>query len=107
MTELGSRQTSIVRLLAEPDFIMSPIMLLFRGLSYLSNSINSLVKEVELQFWLDLREAHEVIGNQGLARVDMAAKFPNFDFSTFPEEWDYPPHDSEGATTRAERVWQR
>ncbi|RFU80185.1 phosphoglycerate mutase [Trichoderma arundinaceum] len=62
---------------------------------------------VELQVWPDLREAHDAICNKGIPRADISAKFPRFDFSACPEEWNYPPHSSQGATARAERVRQR
>lgn len=71
---------------------------------YLSSSSTN----VELQVWPDLRETHdEAICNKGLSRAEIAAKFPQFDFSACHEEWDYPPHSSEGAVVRAETVRRR
>lgn len=70
--------------------------------------LSSSSTNVELQVWPDLRETHdEAICNKGLSRADIAAKFPQFDFSACHEEWDYPPHSSEGAVVRAETVRKR
>ena len=63
--------------------------------------------KTELQVWPDLREAHDAICNKGVSRAELAAKFPQFDFSACREEWDYPPHSPEDAIARAESVRQR
>ncbi|KAH7313620.1 hypothetical protein B0I35DRAFT_435557 [Stachybotrys elegans] len=69
--------------------------------------LNSSPARAELQIWPDLREAHDAICNKGVSRADMETRFPHFDFSACPEEWDYPPHSFEDAVLRAERVRQR
>ncbi|PNP56727.1 hypothetical protein THARTR1_03423 [Trichoderma harzianum] len=70
--------------------------------------LNSSSTNVELQIWPDLRETHdEAICNKGLSRAEIATKFAQFDFSACHEEWDYPPHNFEGAVVRAETVRSR
>jgi broad specificity phosphatase PhoE len=62
---------------------------------------------VEVQIWPDLREAHGAICNKGVARADLAAKFPQFDYAECHDEWDYPDHTVKEAESRAERVRKR
>lgn len=66
--------------------------------------LEKLDSPITTQIWPDLREANDAICNKGLARAELAAKFPQFDFSECNEEWDYPEHTDEDATARAERV---
>ncbi|KAM0353047.1 hypothetical protein ACHAPU_001933 [Fusarium lateritium] len=63
--------------------------------------------KTEVQVWPDLRESHDAICNKGISRADLGAKFPDLDFSTCPEEWDFPAHTPDDATARAERVRRR
>ncbi|ESU08539.1 hypothetical protein FGSG_12234 [Fusarium graminearum PH-1] len=63
--------------------------------------------DAEIQVWPDLREAHDATCNKGVARADLAAKFPHLDLSGCPERWDFPSHTPGDATVRAERVRQR
>lgn len=60
-----------------------------------------------VQVWPDLREAHDAPCNIGFGRKKLEAKFPELDFSECPDKWDYPPHNPEDATARAERVRKR
>jgi broad specificity phosphatase PhoE len=59
--------------------------------------------KVEMQVWPDLRETHGPICNKGVARAEIAAKFPQLDFAECREEWDYPPHSFEDAAAREKR----
>jgi hypothetical protein len=67
----------------------------------------SLSKNVEVQIWPELRETHDGASSKGLSRVELKAKFPRFDFSACNELWDYPPHNTKNATTRAEEARRR
>ena len=64
-------------------------------------------KKVEVQVWPDLREAHDATCNKGIGRKDLETKFPGLNFGECPEEWDFPPHCTDDATVRAERVRRR
>ncbi|KAM6478540.1 phosphoglycerate mutase-like protein [Trichoderma sp. SZMC 28011] len=110
LTQVGSQQASKVCLPAQPDLvIVSPMTRTIQtALIIFDQHLSSSSTNVELQVWPDLRETHdEAICNKGLSRADIAAKFPQFDFSACHEEWDYPPHSSEGAVVRAETVRKR
>jgi broad specificity phosphatase PhoE len=61
-------------------------------------------KNVEVQVWPDLREAHDATCNKGVGKKDLETKFPRLDFGSCAEEWDFPPHSTDDATVRAERV---
>lgn len=63
--------------------------------------------KVDVQVWPDLREAHDAICNKGVSRIEIATKFPQFNFLDCPDEWDYPPHTVQGAIDRAETVRKR
>ncbi|KAM5343980.1 hypothetical protein ACJ41O_012517 [Fusarium nematophilum] len=111
LTEVGTQQASNVALPAQPDLIVvSPmtrtIQTALIAFPQLLDSPSAAVR-VKVQVWPDLREAHDAICNKGVSRADMAAKFPQFDFSACPEEWDYPAHSFDGAAARAERVRNR
>ncbi|CAG9986484.1 unnamed protein product [Clonostachys byssicola] len=111
LTGDGIRQAEKVLLPAKPDLIIvSPMtrtiqttLVAFR--QFLDES--SAPAKTEVQIWPELREAHDAICNKGVGRAEIAAAFPQFDFSSCPEEWDYPPHSVEGATLRAETVRRR
>lgn len=60
--------------------------------------------EIEVQIWPELREAHDAPFNKGVGRAEISEKFPQFDFSSCPEEWDHAPHSTVTATVRAEGV---
>ncbi|KAJ4854314.1 histidine phosphatase superfamily (branch 1) domain-containing protein [Trichoderma breve] len=110
LTEVGSQQASKVCLPAQPDLvIVSPMTrTIHTALIIFDQYLSSSSTNVELQVWPELRETHdEAICNKGLSRAEIAAKFPQFDFSACHEEWDYPPHSSEGAVVRAETVRRR
>ncbi|KAF3062872.1 hypothetical protein CFAM422_010319 [Trichoderma lentiforme] len=110
LTEVGSQQASNVCLPAEPDLIIvSPMTRTIQtALIIFDQYLNSSSTNVDFQVWPDLRETHnEAICNKGLSRAEIAAKFPQFDFSACHEEWDYPPHSFEGAVVRAETVRRR
>ncbi|KAF5013309.1 hypothetical protein FDECE_659 [Fusarium decemcellulare] len=109
LTEVGSQQASNVRLPTEPGLILvSPMTRTIQtALIVFGHLLNSSPARADLQIWPDLREAHDAICNKGVSRADMATKFPSLDFSACHEEWDYPPHTSEDATARAERVRER
>ncbi|KAF4984706.1 hypothetical protein FZEAL_147 [Fusarium zealandicum] len=113
LTELGCQQATDVQqnLVVEPDLILvSPMTrtiqtaLIVFGHLFDSSSAN---KKVEVQIWPDLREAHDAICNKGVARADLTAKFPQFDFSACHVEWDYPEHTPDIAVARAGSVRQR
>lgn len=69
--------------------------------------LGSTAFQPEVQMWPDLREAHDANCNKGISRAEISAKFPQFNFTDCPEEWDHPLHTIEGATARAEIVRQR
>lgn len=111
LTKVGTKQAEKVLLPAKPDLIIvSPMtrtiqttLIAFR--QFLGES--STQAKTEVQIWPELREAHDAICNKGVSRAEIAAAFPQFDFSSCPEEWDYPPHSVESATLRAETVRRR
>ncbi|VUC31897.1 unnamed protein product [Clonostachys rosea] len=111
LTSLGSKQAEKVVVPAKPDLIIvSPMtrtiqttLIAFR--QFLDES--SAPTKTEIQIWPELREAHDAICNQGVSRAEMAAAFPQLDFSSCPEQWDHPPHNVEGAAIRAEAVRRR
>lgn len=109
LTEAGVQATQHVKFPAPPDLIViSPMT---RTIQTALNIFPSLRNPDELpipvQIWPDLREANDAICNKGLSRVDLQIKFPQLDFSSCHETWDYPEHTLEDATARAERVRAR
>ena len=48
-----------------------------------------------------------LIPNKGLPRAEMSRIYPQFDFSSCQEDWNYSPHTIESATARAESVRKR
>ncbi|CAH0045023.1 unnamed protein product [Clonostachys solani] len=111
LTKVGSKQAEKVLIPAKPDLIIvSPMtrtiqttLIAFR--QFLDES--STPARTEVQIWPELREAHDAICNKGVSRAEIAAAFPQFDFSSCPEQWDHPPHSVESATLRAETVRRR
>ncbi|KAF7547251.1 hypothetical protein G7Z17_g7864 [Cylindrodendrum hubeiense] len=109
LTKLGTQQAKSVQLPAQPDLIIvSPMTRTVQtALLVFPHLLDASPAKVEVQIWPDLREGYDAICNKGVARADLAIKFPQFDFSACSEEWDYPPHSPEDATVRAERVRHR
>ncbi|KAK3381901.1 histidine phosphatase superfamily [Podospora didyma] len=103
-TDLGSQQASIFRPPAQPHLIIvSPMTRTIQTALIAFQQL--LLDEVEVQIWDDLRAASSTaIYNHGLPRADLAAKFPQFDFSACRDDWDYEPHSFDDAVARAERV---
>jgi broad specificity phosphatase PhoE len=92
-----------------PDLIIiSPMT---RAIQTAINAFSGLIMEVpqkvEVQIWPELREAHDAPCNKGVSRAEISRKFPQFDFSSCPKEWDHVPHSTEAAIARAEIVRQR
>jgi broad specificity phosphatase PhoE len=121
LTEAGQSATKHINLglAANPDLVLiSPmtrtIQTAINAFPFLLSNSPSLPDQerhkprVEVQIWPSLREAHDAICNKCLSRASLSHKFPSFDFSECPEEWDsLPPHSVEAATKRAEDVRQR
>ncbi|KAH7149079.1 histidine phosphatase superfamily [Dactylonectria estremocensis] len=109
LTDLGTQQARSVQPPAVPDLILiSPMTRTIQtALLVFPHLLNTSPAKVDVQIWPDLREGYDAICNKGVARAVLAVKFPQFDFSACPEEWEYPPHSPEDATARAERVRQR
>ncbi|KAH8641775.1 hypothetical protein IG631_04716 [Alternaria alternata] len=109
LTKAGNTSTKRINLNVRPDLILiSPMT---RAIETAMNLFPFLTGagpwEVPTQIWPDLREANDAICNKGLSRAELVSKFPQFDFSECHEEWDYPEHSIESATTRAENVRRR
>ncbi|KAF3908952.1 hypothetical protein ABW20_dc0100113 [Dactylellina cionopaga] len=109
LTTAGHNATKLIEIPAIPDLIViSPTTRTIQtAMNAFPSILGSIPFQAEVQIWPDLREAHDANCGKGLARAEMLAKFPQFDFAKCPEEWDHPPHTTEGATTRAEIVRQR
>ncbi|KAH7148318.1 histidine phosphatase superfamily [Dactylonectria macrodidyma] len=109
LTDLGIQQAKSVQPPAEPDLILiSPMTRTIQtALLVFPHLLNSTPAKVDVQIWPDLREGYDAICNKGVGRAALVVKFPQFDFSACPEEWEYPPHSPKDATARAERVRQR
>ncbi|KAI0466920.1 histidine phosphatase superfamily [Xylaria cf. heliscus] len=116
LTELGCEQARNVKFSTDPDLIIiSPMTRTIQTASLVFGHLidrtrsagHGPSKSVEVQIWPELREAHDAICNIGIGRVELEAKFPQFDFSACNEVWDYPSHSPENARERAERVRQR
>ncbi|EPS35627.1 hypothetical protein H072_10963 [Dactylellina haptotyla CBS 200.50] len=111
LTAAGQNASKLIKIPSVPDLIViSPMT---RTIQTAMNAFPTLLgsadtpSQVEVQIWPDLREAHDANCNKGLSRTELSVKFPQFDFTECSEEWDYPPHTIERATTRAEIVRQR
>ncbi|KAF2475045.1 phosphoglycerate mutase-like protein [Lindgomyces ingoldianus] len=109
LTDAGDEATKKIRITAIPDLIIiSPMTRTIQtALNAFPNLLGSGISECKVEIWPDLREAHDAICNQGVSRAELAAKFPQFDFSQCPEEWDHAPHSRERALLRAETVRTR
>ncbi|KAI6776426.1 hypothetical protein HG530_000371 [Fusarium avenaceum] len=109
LTDLGVRQARHVQhtIKVQPDLIIvSPMT---RTIQTMYIVFGDLIRngETVVQVWPDLRESHDAICNKGISRADLAAKFPDLDFSDCPKEWNFPAHTPDDATVRAERVRRR
>ncbi|UZP40141.1 hypothetical protein NXS19_007957 [Fusarium pseudograminearum] len=109
LTDLGTRQARNVQqtLKVKPDLIIVSPMTRTIQTMYIVFRYLLITGDAEIQVWPDLREAHDATCNKGVARADLAAKFPHLDLSGCPERWDFPSHTPGDATVRAERVRQR
>ncbi|EGX53159.1 hypothetical protein AOL_s00006g537 [Orbilia oligospora ATCC 24927] len=78
------------------------------GFSSILHPVETSVPKPEVQIWPDLREAHGANCNKGLSnlKAELSAKFPQLNFTECPGDWNYPPHNINEATKRAERVQQ-
>ena len=109
LTKAGNASTKRINLNVRPDLILiSPMTRTIETAMNLFPFLNGAGPwEVPTQIWPNLREANDAICNKGLSRAELASKFPQFDFSECHEEWDYPEHSIESATTRGENVRRR
>jgi broad specificity phosphatase PhoE len=109
LTKAGNASTKRIDLTVRPDLILiSPMTRTIETAMNIFPFLNEAgAFDIPTQIWPDLREANDAICNKGLSQMDLASKFPQFDFSECHEEWDYPEHSIPGATARAERVRKR
>jgi len=92
LTEKGLSDAAKIIIGEAPDLIIvSPMT---RTIQTAVHSFRNLFSgpnlTVKVQVWSELREAHDAICNQGVAKEKMMAKFPNFDFTDCHDEWDHP-----------------
>ncbi|KAK6525859.1 hypothetical protein TWF281_010903 [Arthrobotrys megalospora] len=111
LTAAGQNATKAIKIPTVPDLIIiSPMT---RTIQTAMNAFPSILNsaqipsQTEVHIWPDLREAHDANCNKGLSKTELSAKFPQLNFSECPEEWNYPPHNIDEATKRAERVRRR
>ena len=106
LTDLGISKAAEIKLSVPPDLIvLSPMTRTIQtALVAFDTLIGSSPFKVNVQGWPNLREAHDANCNKGLSREEMEQKFPQFNFLTCSEQWDYEPHTIEAATERAECV---
>lgn len=109
LTEKGFSDARQIRLPKTPDLIIiSPMTRTVQtAIQAFEDLISGPNPTAKVQIWPDLREAHYKICNRGIARQELVAKFPDFDFSECHEQWDYPPHAIEGAVIRAREVREK
>ncbi|KAH6899657.1 histidine phosphatase superfamily [Thelonectria olida] len=107
LTDVGVQQAMDIRLPAEPDLLLISPMTRTIETALLAFPGRLKSGSVKVQVWPDLREAHGALCNIGVSRPELEAKFPQFDFSSCRNEWDYPPHIFDDAAERAERVRRR
>ncbi|KAJ4301098.1 hypothetical protein N0V90_003188 [Kalmusia sp. IMI 367209] len=109
LTEAGHDASQQIKLATTPDIIL---------ISPMTRTIQTALQifpflqqndpfPIPVEIWPDLREAHDAECNKGLSRDELCKKYPQFDFASCTEEWNYPPHTIERATSRAERVRKR
>ena len=109
LTEAGEIAAKGIRPSTVPDLIIiSPMTRTIQTAEIAFGSlIEKLPTQVDIQVWPELREADDSICNKGVSRAAMIAKFPQMNFDKCPEQWNHPPHSTEGATVRAETVRKR
>nr|CEG04584.1 unnamed protein product [Fusarium clavum] len=109
LTDLGTRQAKNAQqtLKVKPDLIIVSPMTRTIQTMYIVFRYLLISKKVEIQVWPDLREAHDATCNKGVGRKDLETKFPGLNFGSCAEEWDFPPHSTDDATVRAEKVRRR
>ncbi|KAM0424455.1 hypothetical protein ACHAPT_010379 [Fusarium lateritium] len=113
LTEIGREQAKVVQqtLSVKPDLIIvSPMTRTIETMNIVFGHLfndSSGGNKVEIRVWPELREAHNAICNKGVSRAELAAKFPQLNFSSCRKEWDYSAHTPERATSRAEWVRRR
>ncbi|GAB1318263.1 Phosphoglycerate mutase [Madurella fahalii] len=104
LTETGQLQARNLNITTGPDLVLiSPMT---RTLQTALLAFDSL-EGIEIRVWPDLREAHNALCNKGIPKADLAAQFPQFDYTECHDEWDYPDHSTDEAVARAERVRKR
>jgi broad specificity phosphatase PhoE len=109
LTELGKSQAQALQTTITPGLIViSPMTRKIQtALLAFGSLLSTSPFKTEVQVWPDLREAHDAICNIGVARADLTAKFPQFEFTGCHDKWDYPAHSFSDAEARAERVRRR
>lgn len=106
LTDLGISKAAEIKLPSTPDLIvLSPMTRTIQtALVAFDTLIGSSPFKVDVQIWPNLREAHDANCNKGLSREELEQKYPQFNFVTCSEQWDYTPHTVAAATQRAECV---
>ncbi|KAF2023285.1 phosphoglycerate mutase-like protein [Setomelanomma holmii] len=109
LTEAGMRATMAITLATSPDLIIiSPMTRTIQTAINVFPSLQQVDKfTAPVQIWPELREANDATCNKSHSRAGMQSRFPQFDFSECPEQWNYPEHTEEGAIARAECVRNR
>lgn len=106
LTSEGHKATQKIKLPSQPDVLLvssmtRTIQTALNMYPYLQDADTS---QMRVEIWPELREAHDAECNKGRSRTELSQLFPQFDFSSCSEEWDYPLHTAEAAITRAEDV---
>ncbi|KAJ7706848.1 histidine phosphatase superfamily [Mycena rosella] len=106
LTDQGIAEARAVSLAFQPDLIIcSPMVRTIQtALAAFPDLLPLHQSKTTLEIWPDLREAHDAICNKGVARTQLAAAYPELDFSRCREDWDYEAHSDEVAIQRAKRV---
>lgn len=109
LTSKGHASTKKITLPVQPDFlVVSPMT---RTIQTALNMFPFLREHdkfpMPVEIWPDLRETLDSECNKGLPRAEMSRRYPQFDFSSCQEDWNYSPHTIERATARAESVRKR
>lgn len=105
LTEQGLREAQAVSLTVTPDLVIcSPMTRTIQTTHAVLATLGAAGKDVPIEIWPNLREAHDAECNKGLPRAKLEAAYPLLDFSRCSEEWDYEEHSDKGAMARAEEV---
>lgn len=109
LTLAGEQATKSITPPDNPDLILiSPMIRTIQTAMNVFPSLQSpSPSSIPVQIWPDLRETHDAVCNQGVSRAELRSKFPQFDFSECPEQWDYPLNTVKDSTARAENVRKR